>query len=371
VRTFQQLTETNPGFAQDHVATFTYDLNGYPNPAAFVNDLTARLNETPGVISVAVSDAGIMRGHGLSSTVAAAGERVTRADMMNVNTNLVGLGYFDTMGIRLLTGRDFLPSDAAGGPKPGVSTKPPVKAIVSELFARRFFAHSDPLGKRFGNGVEGSIASGAYEVVGVVSDAEFRSLREPMTPMFYTLQKDFGSFVLNVRTRLRAETVIEQVRQATAVLAPDRPFIEAHTLSAEVNASTAPERIAAVVASLFGGIAALLVGVGTYGLLAFAVIQRRREIGIRMALGAQPKHVAALIGKQTVAMTLSGVAAGLSAALLAWRAVRTLLYGISPQDPQSLLAAIFLVALTAALATVFPVLRATETEPAEALRLDN
>jgi len=119
---------------------------------------------------------------------------------------------------------------------------------------RRFFPNSDPLGKRFGSAVEGSIAKEMYEIVGVVSDAKYRSLREPVTPIFYTLETNEGSFVLNVRTHVRPETILEPVRRAAAAIAPDRPFIEAHTLADEVEESTAPERIAAVVASVFGAI---------------------------------------------------------------------------------------------------------------------
>ncbi|HMF76766.1 MAG TPA: FtsX-like permease family protein, partial [Bryobacteraceae bacterium] len=366
VRTFQRLGEIDPGFARDHIATFTCDLSGYRNVDGLIKDLTARVNEIPGVVSVAISSAGVMRGHGVSANIAPAGERVTRSNFMNANANYISPHYFDTMGMRVLTGRDLMAIDAPG-------TKPAnrVKAVVSEKFVRRFFPNSDPLGKRFGSAVEGSIAKEMYEIVGVVSDAKYRSLREPVTPIFYTLETNEGSFVLNVRTHVRPETILEPVRRAAAAIAPDRPFIEAHTLADEVEESTAPERIAAVVASVFGAIAALLVGVGTYGLLAYAVLQRRREIGIRMALGAQPRHVTQLIASQTIVMTAAGILAGLGAALLAGHGIRALLYGISPQDPESLLAAVFLVAMTAALATVFPVLHATETEPADTLRLEN
>jgi predicted permease len=370
VRTLQRLGEVAPGFAQDRIATFTYDLNGYKNPALFIKDLTARVGDIPGVVSVSASNSGLMLGHGLSSNVAAAGERITRGDLMNVNWNPVTLHYFDTMGIRLLAGRDLTTTDAAER-TPGAATKPLQHAVVSEMFAQRFFPRMDPLGKRFGSGLEGTVAPGEYEIVGVVSDAKFRSLREPITPMIYTLETTFDSFVLNVRTRIRPEAMIEPVRRASAELAPDRPFIEARTLAAQVEEITAPERISAVVASLFGAIAALLVGVGTYGLLVYALMQRRREIGIRMALGAQPQHVAKLIGGQTVVMAAGGIVVGLGAALLAGRAVGALLYGISPQDSASLLAAVFLVLLTAALATLFPVMSAIETEPADALRLEN
>jgi putative ABC transport system permease protein len=149
------------------------------------------------------------------------------------------------------------------------------------------------------------------------------------------------------------------------------PFLEVDTLAQEVRQTTADERLTAALTSLFGGIAALLAGIGIYGLLAYVVAQRQREIGIRMALGARPSDIAKLIGGQTLIMTAAGAAVDLGFALLAVRAVRSLLHGVSPQDPKSLDAAIFLVVLTAALATLFPVLRAVHTEPTQTLRQEN
>jgi predicted permease len=366
MRTLQRLEATDPGFAQDRIATFTCDLNRNQGTEALIKDLITRVSEIPGVVSVAVANTGIMRGHGLSTTAAPAGERITKDEFMHTNVNIVSQPYFDTMGIQLLAGRNFIPPDARG-------LKPvyPVKVIVNEKFVQRFFPHSDPLGKQIGAGVEGSIASGEEEIVGVVSDAKYRSLREPITPTVYMLAGDLSSFVLNVRTRMPPEAIIEPVRRAALAILPDIPFIDTHTLAEEVEESTSPERMAAVLASLFGVIATLLVAAGTYGLLAYTVTQRRREIGIRMALGARPAHVARLIGKQTIVMTACGVLAGMGAALLAGRAIRTLLYGISPEDPPSLIAAVVFIALTAALATVLPVLDAMDTEPAEALRAEN
>ncbi len=161
------------------------------------------------------------------------------------------------------------------------------------------------------------------------------------------------------------------IQRAVASLSPGRPFIEAHTLVDEIKESTAPERTAAWVASLFGAVAALLVDVGTYGLLAYAVLQRRREIGIRMPLGARIHHIVRFIGGHTLVMTTGGIVLGFGAALLAGTAIQALLYGVSPQDPQSLVAAVFFVLLTAGLATVFPLLEAAGIEPAETLRLEN
>jgi putative ABC transport system permease protein len=189
--------------------------------------------------------------------------------------------------------------------------------------------------------------------------------------MFYSLETDLDSgLMLNVRTRMSAEMIIQPVRQVLASVAPGLALLETGTLAQAVDDTTAPERITATLASLFGAMATLLAGIGTYGLLAYAVTQRRREIGIRMALGAQPVHVAKLIAGQTFVMTVTGIIAGLGAAFLTGPAIRSLLYGISPQDPTALAGAAIFVVLIAAAATIGPASGALQIQPAEALRIE-
>jgi ABC-type antimicrobial peptide transport system permease subunit len=162
--------------------------------------------------------------------------------------------------------------------------------------------------------------------------------------------------------------IIESVRQTLAALDQAVPFVEISTLAEEVEASTAGERLTAALASIFGTIAALLTAVGLYGLLAYVVAQRRREIGIRMALGAQTVDIGVLLGRQALAMVVGGVVLGLGASASAARWMRSLLYGVAPSDPRSLAAAAAFVALVAAVAIAIPVARATHIEPADALR---
>ncbi len=195
LRTFQQLQDTPPGFARDYVATFTADLAGNQVVRAYLNALTERVRRLPGVASLAISSVGVMRGHGISASVAPAGQVISRADFMNVNVNVVSPEYFQTLGMRILSGRDFTQADAIGPERRG-----PERAVVNETFAKRFFPNTAPIGKRFGMGIEGTAAVGTYEIIGLVSDAKYRSLREPIRPMFYRLGTDFDSFVLNVRS---------------------------------------------------------------------------------------------------------------------------------------------------------------------------
>jgi predicted lysophospholipase L1 biosynthesis ABC-type transport system permease subunit len=255
--------------------------------------------------------------------------------------------------MRVVEGRGFREADA--GAKPA-------RVIVNQAFARQFFPGIEPIGRRVWNG-RGS----TWEIVGVVNDAKYRSLREPMTPILYSLGSD-DVFVLCVRTRTPPDSIIQTVRRELAALDPALPFIEIHTLAEEVDASAASERLTAALASLFGLLAALLVALGIYGLLAYAVAQRRREIGIRMAIGARPADIARIVGRHSLALVAIGVAAGWAMAWEAAPAIQSLLYGVAPTDGVSLAAAASLVLLVSALATAIPAVRATRVEPASALR---
>jgi predicted lysophospholipase L1 biosynthesis ABC-type transport system permease subunit len=203
-----------------------------------------------------------------------------------------------------------------------------------------------------------------------VNDARYTTLRHWLKPTYYGCDTYFGGFVLNVRTRTRPDAMFEPVRKALASLDPALPFTEVHTMAEEVDNTIAGERITAALTALFGAAASLLVGVGIYGLLAYVVTQRRQEIGVRMALGAEPAQIVKLIARQTFAMTVVGIIAGLVAAFAVAPAIRSLLYAVSPQDPRSLVAAVILVALTVTAGTIFPAIRATRVEPMVALRYE-
>jgi putative ABC transport system permease protein len=176
---------------------------------------------------------------------------------------------------------------------------------------------------------------------------------------------------LEVRTHARPQSIIEPVRQALAALDPALPFTEIETMSDEVDSSAAGERLTATLASIFGALAALLAAIGIYGLLAYAVAQRRREIGIRMALGARPLNIGEMIGAEALAMVAAGVLLGIGAAVMIAPLVKSLLYGVAPSDALSLTSvALFVVAISAA-ATAIPLLDATRIDPASALRQEN
>jgi predicted permease len=364
-RTLAQLRGVDMGFDSAHIVTFTANPWLASYTAAQVESLRVALTEKtrqiPGVLSAATSSRALMRGSGIKMTIAPMGERSSPQDFLNTSSNQVSPEYFSTLGMHMVAGRDFRPEDAP-------RTAPPVQAIVNQAFVRRFFPRGEPVGRMFGPGTNAP-AKGQYEIIGVVSDAKYRSLREPMTPTVYHIWRpESDTLQLVVRTLGAPESVIEPVRRALASIDPALPFTEINTMAAEVDASVAPERMTAVLASIFGAVAAALAAIGIYGLLAYAVAQRRREIGIRMAIGARSTDIAAMIGTQTVVMAAAGIVIGLGAALLAAPWIRSLLYGIAPADPLSLAIAGFFVIAVSAAATAIPALRATRIEPAIALR---
>jgi predicted permease len=359
VRTFGQLRRVETGFDAAHVVTFTTDpgLTGYTQAQsrALWLSLAARTRDLPGVAQVAAAGRPLMRGSGMKTTVALPGQTPSAADFLNTSINSVTPEYFDTMGMRIVRGRGFTVAD--------ITASQPTPVVVNQTFAEHFFPGAEPLGQRFGNSPRTSRV-----IIGVVSDAKYRGLREPMTPTFYDVS-DSGFSVLLVRTAAaRPEDLVEPLRKALAALDPGLPFTEIHTLAQEVDASVTPERVTAVLAAIFGAFAAALAAAGIYSLLAFAVEQRRREIGIRMAVGAQPVQIGAMLGRQTALMLASGLALGLLAMVPLASVVRALLYGVTPADPLSLAAAAVLVSAIAAVATAIPARRATQVPPASALR---
>jgi predicted permease len=363
VRTFENLHRMDAGFDREHLVTFTLnpELNGY-TPAQIVSlsrALIDRVSALPGVRSAATAGMPLMRGSGIKQTTAPTGRKTTGADFMNTSLNFVSPEYFDTMGIRILSGRGFTGADQP-------ATKP-MPVVVNQTFASRFFPAENPIGKTVGAG-SNAVVKEDYQIVGVASDARYRSLREPIQPTIYQLSTGQSRFVLYVCAGMRSESLIAPVRQAIQALDPQLPIVEIHTLAEEVDTSLWSERLVAALASIFGALAALLSAIGLYGLLAHAVAQRRREIGVRVALGATPSGVFALVGRQAAMLAGLGVLIGIAGAVLALPLARNLLYGIAPADPLSLVLSTALIAIVAALATVVPAARALRVDPAIALR---
>jgi predicted permease len=366
VRTFDRMQSMNAGFDQQHVVTFTIDpgLKGYkPEQAKLLSQkLLEETRSLPAVVAAAIAERGLMRGTGLKATFGAAGTPVTRNDFLNSSIHEVTPGYFDTLGMRVLAGRDFTWSED--------SKQKPQKVIVNLAFVRRFFPGQNALGRLFGARGPDGLAMPQDQIVGVVSDAKYRSLREPVPPTVYSsVVAGFdSSFVLHLRTPGDPAAAIAPVREALRHLAPGLPFVEVRTLREEVETSLWQERLLAWLSALFGGFAALLAGIGLYGALDFAVKARQREIGVRVALGASPLRVVRLLSRETLLLVIAGALAGIAlyAASAAW--IRQALYGMTSSDPVALASALFLIVVVVLLAIASAVWRAARMEPASALR---
>jgi hypothetical protein len=276
--------------------------------------------------------------------------------------NSVMPGYFETTGIRLVAGRDFTPFDR--------NEEKPRKVIVSQALVRRFFPNREAIGGLLGNGWPDGVAGPDMEIIGVVSDARYRSLREEIHPTVYNpFVGDFEyGFVLHLRTTQQPQTLIAPVRAILRSLDPELPFVEIHTLRQEVDASLWQERLLAALSSIFGGIAILIASIGLYGALDYAVKARTREIGVRTALGAEPARIVRLLGGETLLLVVGGIALGLAAHAAAAAWLRQVLYEVQPSNPYAIGAALLLVLVAAVLAALPPVLRAVRIDPASALR---
>jgi predicted permease len=361
VRTLHQLREVDTGFDVDEVATFSGHLGAHAgtNAPIFLTMLTSRMREIPNVVSTAVSSVAVMRGRGVSWTIAPAGERITKAHFLDASGNTVSAEYFETMGMRVSRGRGFTAADS--------SRRDAITAVVNRAFVTKFFPNVDPVGKRFGIPHDG-VAGGDYEIVGVVDDAKYRSLREPMAPVFYALGVPSDAFVFNVRTRGRPDAIIEPVRKALASVDPSLAFREVHTMREEVENSVANERLTAALASFVGVFAVVFAAAGIYASIGYIAAQRRRELAIRVVLGAGRMAVVSLVARRTLAMLAVGIPVGLGAASLAAFSIPTMLFNVSSHDGVSLAAAGLIVAVAAGVGTAVPTVRIVRMDPAEALR---
>ena len=293
MRTFAELQRLDFGFDRDHIVTFTTDpgLNGYSPERANTlrQSLQERVRAMPGVVSVALGGLGLTRGTGIKTTVAREGEKASPSDFLNTSKHASGFArVFRDAG---LAADRWTAADAG-------RSRAQTAASRGQSGVRACFLPAEPsvAGRYFGSGsVINEVATRTSEIVGVVTDAKYRSVREPVPPTIYSVlgrdENRSSRFILHVRTSMRPESLIEPVRGALRALDPALPFIEVRTLAEEVDASLWSERLTAALASVFGGIAALLAAVGLYGLLGTAHAQALRDSGAvaeRVCHGPQP-----------------------------------------------------------------------------------
>jgi predicted permease len=273
----------------------------------------------------------------------------------------VGPKFFETLRIPVLAGRTLTPNDfnSARG-----STWCPT--VVNEAFARQFFKEQTPFGRSI-SGLGDKYPS--CEIVGIVGDAKYQTLRSEISPTVYVPQKE-GSATFEVRTAANPETNIPAVRSIVSQLDKNLPLFDVKTQSAQIEGSIFQERLIARLSSFFGGLSLLLACIGLYGLLSYEVARRTREIGVRMALGARPSDVLRLVVRQGVGLSAVGAVVGILGALGLTRYLASLLYGVRPFDPLTFLSVALLLGLVALAACYIPARRAAHVDPLIALRYE-
>jgi len=326
---------------------------------AQVVQIVTQAKGLPGVDGVSITGFPQMRGMGPKMTIQPAGAFIHDSDFLNTTFNSVSVNHFQNARMRILAGRDFQPSDV------NRTTQRPT--IVTEGFARRFFPHQDPIGKTFGSGMNIN-AKADYQIVGIVNDVRFRSMREEAAPIFYTTTDKFGQMTLWVRTRVPPARMIADLRSMLASIGPGLAPSEIATMEEDIETSLWQERLIAALASVFAVASAVLVAIGLYGMLAYSVARRTREIGIRMALGARPAHMIEMISRDVLLSVGPGLILGMAVYAGCARVISPVLYGVRPMDALSIAAAIALIGIVATVAGLVPARRAISIEPSEALR---
>jgi putative ABC transport system permease protein len=364
MRSLWNLRNQDLGLKTDNVITFSIQpsLSGYDTARsiALFDQLRARLAALPGVRSVGTGDVPTLSGDDEGSNITAEGGPQLAEELQDVDHDAVSAGYFSTLGIPLLSGREFTEGDGATSPK---------VAIASEAMVKRFFPGRNPLGAHFAFG--GGKVKPDIEIVGVVKDVKQEHVSSAIQPYVYipyAQRPKLTGMTFYVRSTqdplLLGSTFEGTVRELDANL----PVYDVKTMERVVEEDLFSARMVAVLSASFAGLAALLAALGIYGVLAYVVVQRTREIGIRMALGAMAGQVRFLIVKEVGSMVLIGVGVGLPLAYGLARFSESLLYGVHAGDPAVYLSGLGFIGLIALAACLLPARRATRVDPLVALR---
>jgi predicted permease len=353
------------GFRTDHLISFSVQpqLNAYSQEKTrgLYSQMEQNLAAIPGVQGVVAANTQLLAGDNSQSSIEIPGYTPHESENMSPNENWISAGYFGAMGIPLLAGRDFTVQDNASSPR---------VAVVNETMAKKLFNGNAAIGRRFKTGDK------EIQIVGVVRDSKSVDLREkPASFMYFPYRQDVpGGMTFYLRSNLDVAAITSAVRQQVGSLDPDLPVYDIKTMDRQIDELLFVERMVAALSAAFGALATVLAAVGLYGVMAYLVVRRTREIGIRMALGATPRQVLKLVMSEV--LLLAGI--GVVLALVAWiplggaikDQMKEQLFNMSGKDPMIVAAATILLSTVALLAGFIPARRATQIEPLSALRYE-
>lgn len=364
-RSLVNVSRVDLGVNTDRLATFRLspELNGYPadrSHALFMR-LEEDLAAMPGVIGVSASRVPLIAGNSSGANVSVQGFDAGPDTDTFTNWNEVGPGYFRTVGMPVLAGREFGESDTIGQPR---------VAVVNEAFTRKFGLGRDAAGMRMAVGRQTDLD---IEIVGVVADAKYSDVKQEVPPQYflpYRQNERLGNLSFYVRGALDETAILRAIPGVVRQLDQNLPVVDLKTMATQVRERVVIDRVISILAAAFATLATLLAALGLYGVLAYMVAQRTREIGLRMALGASERAIRRLVLRRVGAMTLVGVAIGLAAAVSIGRLARSLLYEVDGYDPATLVVSVVLLTAIAFAAGFMPARRASRVDPMAALRQD-
>jgi predicted permease len=365
VRSLINVSRVDLGLDVDNVVTFSIspERNGYTREQSrqFFERAVQALAAVPGVKNVTESLVGLLAGNSWGNDVEVDGWKSGPDIDSNSRFNEVGAGYFASLGVPVLSGREFTMSDRLGTPK---------VAIVNEAFAKKFKLGRDAVGKHMA-------LSGAkindIEIVGLVKDAKYNEVKDAIPPVYFrpwAQDSTIGSLNFYVRTAMDSRQIMRTIPAVMARLDPNLPIEDIKMMTQQVRDRVYLDRMISTLSAAFAALATLLAAVGLYGVLAYTEAQRTREIGVRMALGADAVRVHTMVLRQVGRMTLVGGVLGIVGALALEKTARSLLYGLEGHDPLVVAGSAVVLSLVALGAGYLPARRASKIHPMQALRYE-
>ncbi len=364
LRTLVNLRSVDVGFDAQNLVLFRVhpELNRYDEDRTIrlYRDITDELRRVPGIRGITLSSPALLSGSVNGTAFFVQGGSYTPGDVQDINRLTIAPNFFEVMEIPVVAGRGLTERDDKNAPK---------VAVINQAAARKWFPNANPVGHRFGSSPE---TSGDIEVVGVLRDVKYNSLREPAPPTIYVphLQRGFQGLTFAVRASGEPQRLAPQIREVVRRIDPSLPLVSITTQTEQIELRFAREKFFAQAYALFSGLAVFIAAIGLFGLMSYSVVRRTREIGIRMAMGAERREVLGLVVRESMLLVVVGIIIGVAAAAGAGHLIASQLYGLEPTDITTMLMATVIMVFVAAAAGFLPARRATRVDPIVALRYE-